>query len=74
MRGRAAVLLALVPAVLGLLGAVVLLASGRSLRVVVGTPLPVALAVPGLLLTAALLLALAAARDRRRAVTAAADA
>lgn len=74
MRGRAAVLLALVPAVLGLVGAVVLLASGRSLRVVVGTPLPVALAVPGLLLTAALLLALAAARDRRRAVTAAADA
>ncbi|MBW0253485.1 sensor histidine kinase KdpD [Cellulomonas sp. PS-H5] len=74
MRGRAAVLLALVPAVLGLLGAAVALASGRSLRVVVGTPLPVALAVPGLLLTAVVLLALAAARDRRRAVAAAAEA
>ncbi|HYQ73557.1 sensor histidine kinase [Cellulomonas sp.] len=67
-------MLALVPAALGLLGAGVALASGRSLRVVVGTPLPVALAVPGLLLTAVVLLALAVARDRRRAVAAAAEA
>lgn len=73
-RGRAALLLALVLAVLGLVGAVVALASGRSLRVVVGTPLPVALAVPGLLLTAVVLAALALARGRRRAVAAAAEA
>lgn len=74
MRGRPAVVLALVPAALGLLGAGVVLASGRSLRVVVGTPLPVALAVPGLLLTAVVLAARAVAQDRRRAVAAAAEA
>jgi len=72
--GRLGLLLALVPAALGLLGAGVVLASGRSLRVVLGTPLPVALAVPGLLLTAVVLAALAVAQDRRRAVAAAAEA
>ena len=73
-RRRTVLLLALVPAVLGLLAAVVVLASGRALRVVVGTPLPVALAVTGLLVTAAALVVVAVARDRRRAVAAAAAA
>lgn len=71
---RRTVLLALVPAVVGLLAAAVVLASGRSLRVVVSTPLPVALATTGLLATAVVLAGLAVARDRRRAVDEAAAA
>lgn len=73
-RRRTVLLLALVPAVVGVLASVVVLASGRALRVVVGTPLPVALAVTGLLVTAVALVVLGVARERRRAVAAAASA
>lgn len=77
MTGRARAALAAasaVPAALGVLGAVVVLATGRSWRVVVGTPLPVVLAVAGLLLGAAVLLVGLLVRDRRAAVAAAAAA
>lgn len=73
-RARALPLLALLPAVAGLLAAAVVLVSGRALRVVVGTPLPAALAVTGPLLTVALLAALAAVRAHRRAVAVAVEA
>lgn len=68
---RTPVLLALAPAALGLLAAVVVLASGRALRVLVGAPLPVVLAGTGLLLTGVLLAVVTAARSRRTAVASA---
>ena len=73
-RGRRVGLLlaALLPGLLGLLAAGVLLGSGRSLRVVVGAPLPVAVAAVGLLVTAAALAGAALTRGRRRAVAVAA--
>ncbi|MGW6131038.1 sensor histidine kinase [Cellulomonas sp. NPDC055163] len=71
---RAATVVALVPAVAGLLGAAVVLASGRALRVVVSAELPVALAVTGVLVTAGALAAGWIAARRRRAVAAAAEA
>lgn len=67
-RRWAGAVLAAVPAVVGLLAAAVVLASGRALRVVVSAELPVALAVTGLLLTAAAVAAGVLARGRRRAV------
>ncbi|WP_223145166.1 sensor histidine kinase [Actinotalea subterranea] len=75
-RGRRVgpLLAALLPGLLGLLAAGALLGSGRSLRVVVGAPLPVAVATVGLLVTAAALAGAALARGRRRAVAVAASA
>lgn len=70
-RQRGPVLLALVPAALGLLGAGAVLATGRALRLVVGAPLATVPAVAGVVLTGALLLAVAAVRGRRAAVAAA---
>ncbi|RMI13453.1 sensor histidine kinase [Cellulomonas triticagri] len=71
MRRVLPVVLVGVPVLLGLLAAVVVLVSGRSLRVLVGAPLPVVLAGSGLALGAVLAAALALVADRRRAVAAA---